>query len=498
MADILIQPCNDVHCYVFCNDAIQHELSDYLSFEAPGAEFQRKRMKRYRNWDGRIRLFNRSTQQVYVGLIPRVKRFAKRRGYSVSCKVDYKNRDWTPAETDALVSRYPLPEGMTLRDYQHTAITVGLRERRCVLISATGSGKSLVLYYLVRAYLEQNRRVLLIVPTITLVDQMVEDWRSYGWTDVDDVVHRIVGGKSKETSRPVVVSTWQSVYRLDHEWFQRFGAVLGDEVHTFRADSLKLLMEHCVEIPCRVGVTGTLDGAKCNKLVVEGLFGPAHRVARTADLQQQGHLTPISVQGHVLEYSESDRYLVASQKRMYKDEIDFIIEHPGRMEWLVEFIGRLPGNVLVLFQYVEKHGQPLFDALSQRYSDSRPVHFIHGQTPAEDREYLRQFTEEQKSSILVASYGVFSTGVNIKRLHCVVFASPSKSRYRVLQSIGRGLRLHSSKRVVYVMDMIDDLHTTQHHNYVYKHWFVRASFYQDESFPVELYTHVVPASKGAV
>lgn len=104
---------------------------------------------------------------------------------------------------------------------------------------------------------------------------------------------------------------------------------------------------------------------------------------------------------------------------------------------------------------------------------------------------VRTYTETVKDAILIASYGTFSTGVNVRKLHHIVFASPSKSRYRVLQSIGRGLRLHASKRVVYVMDIVDDAHQKSYVNYAYKHWAHRVKFYQEESFPIELYAHTL-------
>lgn len=100
-------------------------------------------------------------------------------------------------------------------------------------------------------------------------------------------------------------------------------------------------------------------------------------------------------------------------------------------------------------------------------------------------------TEKVNNAVLIASFGTFSTGVNVKRLHHLVFASPSKSRYRVLQSIGRGLRLHASKRVVYVMDIVDDAHHLKYTNYAIRHWSQRVQFYEEETFPVETFTHTI-------
>lgn len=393
-AEIVLAPQSEAFSFVWTAESIERELSEELSFLVPGAQY----MQRFRRgWDGRISLFNRTTKLVYAGLIPRILRWAHTRGYAVENRVTMPTTSWSSMDTEQLIASYPV--ALDIRDYQKAAITHGLHHPRCVLLSPTASGKSLVLYYLVRERMRHGP-VLLIVPTITLVRQMVEDWRGYGWTDVDASVHQIIGGVTKHTTKPVVVSTWQSIFRQPEDWFSRYTTLLGDEAHTFKAESLRSIMEKLPHCTYRIGVTGTLDDAKSHKLMVEGVFGEPFRVARTVDLQQQGHLTPIRIQGHVLQYGDADKETLREHKRLYAEEIDFLVQHPERMTWLVNFVEQLTGNVLVLYQFVEKHGIPLYRAVCERIGGRRPVYFVSGGVSADARETIRALLEHSEHIVL--------------------------------------------------------------------------------------------------
>ncbi len=384
--DIVIAPHTQSHVFVWTSESIERELSDEFSFVVPGAEFIKRRRK-IKYWDDRIRLYNRTTKLIYAGLVSHIVKWAARVGYTVDVTVPDTKSSWTEIDTSALLASYPTP-GVEVRDYQRTAITHGLHHQRVVLLSPTASGKSLVLYYLVRARMAVGP-VLLIVPTISLVSQMVEDWRSYGWDDVDDHVHRIVGGVTKTTTKPVVVSTWQSIFRQPVAWFDRYTTLLGDEAHTFKASSLTGIMNKLPQCAVRIGVTGTLDGAKSNKLSVEGVFGPSYRVVKTATLQTQGYLAPLRVQGHLLQYAEYDRWAIREHHRSYVDEVGYFVDHPQRLAWTANFVNQLPGNVLVLYQYVERHGIPLYHACVDLVGGSRPVYFVSGAVAGDERERIR-------------------------------------------------------------------------------------------------------------
>jgi superfamily II DNA or RNA helicase len=400
MADIILAPLNHAFIHVWADEAIERELSDEFSFVVPGAQYMS--IYRKRNWDGKIRLFNRVTKTIYAGLTAKIERWATKRGYTVENRTTITTGTWSGLDTAAIIKQHPVP--FEIRSYQEEAITHGLHRQRCVLISPTASGKSLILYYLVRARMSHGP-VLLIVPTISLVSQMVQDWKEYGWSNVEQSVHSIRGGVSKDTQKPVVVSTWQSIFKQPEDWFDRYTTVLGDECHLYKAESLRGIMEKVPNCAVRIGVTGTLDDAKSNKLMVEGVFGPSYQVARTADLQTQGHLTPITVQAHFLQYGKHDKWMIKEHKRTYQDELDYLVQHSGRMDWLVEFVSQLSNNVLILYQFVEKHGIPLYDAIRARLGTQRPIYFVSGDIDANQRERVRALLE--RSEHLVLDFGEF-------------------------------------------------------------------------------------------
>lgn len=393
--DIVIAPQSAAFVYVWTTPGIERELSEAFSYEVPGAKYMRGPQRKY--WNGKVSLYHKTTKLIYAGLLSHVLAWAQERGYSVKCKVPSCRTEWTDLDTEALLREYPT--SFDLRDYQRAAITHAMTEQRCVLLSPTASGKSAIVYYLVRERMKSGP-VLVIVPNISLVKQLVEDFRQYGWTDVDADIHQITGGITKRTGKPVVVSTWQSIFKQDAEWFARYASVIGDEAHLHKAESLKGILERMPETTFRVGVTGTLEDVKSHAYVVQGVFGPAHRVAKTKDLQVQGHLAPIRIQGHFLEYGTYDRWMVREHHRTYQEEMDYIVQHPGRMAWLSSFVQQLKGNVLVLFTFVEKHGIPLYETVKSSVGGSRPVYFVSGDVDGDTRERIRGLVETSEHIVL--------------------------------------------------------------------------------------------------
>lgn len=393
--DLTIAFSSHAYCFVWTSESIERELSDEFSFKVPGAEHMQ--LVKDHRWDGIIRVYNRTTKQIYVGLVPRVIAWARGRGYTVENQLPSITTPWTAQQTQSLIAQHPVP--FEVRDYQAAAITHGMQQQRCVLLSPTASGKSLILYYLIRARMAYGP-ILLIVPTISLVSQMFTDFESYGWKNAKDSIHQITGGKSKDTHKPIVVTTWQSVYKQPETWFSRYTSIFGDECHLYKANSLRGIMEKLSDCAFRIGVTGTLDDAKANILMVEGVFGPSRRVASTADLQAKGQLTPAIVQAHFLKYGPGDRAFIDEHKRSYADEIDYLVQHPGRMQWTVNFVKQLPGNVLVLFNYIEKHGIPLYHAMKAALGNTRPVYYISGDVSGESRERVRGLLEQPEHVVL--------------------------------------------------------------------------------------------------
>lgn len=455
------------------------ELSDYFSFFVPGYKF----MPAYKNkvWDGKIKLFNRMTGELAAGLYVYLLKFASERSYSVDTEESDQYGFPVPAQTapdlSQLLADATLP--FQPRDYQYDAIEKALTRSRAILLSPTGSGKSFIAYLLIKYFLEnEDTSLLLIVPTTSLVEQMYSDFESYGM-DVNQI-HKIYSGKDKNTNKRIILSTWQSIYKLPKRWFEKFGMVIGDECHGFKSKSLSSIMNKATEAKYRYGLTGTLDGTQTHKLVLEGLFGPVYQVTTTKALQDNETLAPLDIKVLLMNYSEQIRKDFG--KRTYAEEIDWIVRNDVRNRFIRNLALDARGNTLVLYHRVEAHGKPIYDLINSKVADGRKVFFISGEVATSDREAIRKIVEKQKNAIIVASLGTFSTGINIRNLHNIVFASPSKSQIKVLQSIGRGLRQSDDGRVTTLYDITDDLHWKNRRNYTLLHGAERVKIYEKEQF----------------
>ena len=479
MSNLIVKKKNEVYITIHSEEEHVHrELADYFTFEVPEAKYLKKN-PRYRHWDGTIRLYSPGTGALYCGLTDRLGTWAYERQYNI----EYEKDEWygDVYEENKLVS----PRGVKLfmdkiskikpRDYQYKAVYEAIKNNRKLLLSPTGSGKSLMIYSLVRYYSSTAKKILIIVPTTSLVEQMVNDFIDYGWS-AEDFIHKIYGGKDKNTDKNIIISTWQSIYKFPKRYFDDIDCVIGDEAHLFKSKSLTGIMTKLHNAKYRCGFTSTLDGSKTHKWVLEGLFGSCDQVTKTDDLIKSGYLSKFRIK--ILLCQHSPQHF-----ETYHDEIDYLVEHKGRNNLIKNLVRDLKGNTLVLFNYIEKHGEPLYDLINSNVKENRKVFFVHGGTEVEDREEVRLLTEQENNAIIVASYGTFSTGINIKRLHNIIFASPSKSRIRNLQSIGRVLRRGSGKTLATLYDIADDIGGQ---NYTIKHLNERVNIYNEENFKYEV------------
>lgn len=478
---VVIEKVSNVYVQVTADDGILQEMSDFFTFSSPGHQFSPA--FKARHWDGKIRLLNLKTRQIYLGLVPYIKKFCK----DTNRTFEYLDEETEvyPVDTKNLASALSLP--IEPRDYQYLASSVGLTKKRAVLISPTASGKSLIIYMMIRQLLNCGKtRGLLVVPTINLVTQMHSDFKNYstnnGW-DVDKYCQKIYGGESKIPETNLIISTWQSIYDMPKKYFAQFDFIIGDEAHTFKAKSLTDIMTKLINCDVRIGTTGTLDDSKVNKLVLEGLFGPTFKVISTKELIDRKQLADFKIKCIVLKYPET---VCKSMKgKSYQEEMDFLVSYEERNRFIRSLALSLTGNTLILFTYVEKHGRILKAMIDEKVigrEDGRRVFFVCGETEAEDREAVRHITEKENNAIIVASYGTFSTGVNIRNLHNVVFSSPTKSKIRSLQSIGRVLRLGDNKDAATLYDIADDLRYGPYTNFTLKHYEERVKIYSEEKF----------------
>ena len=480
MSHLIIAKKNEVYLQVKAEPHVYYELADQFTFEVPGAKFMPQYRSKY--WDGKIRLFNTQNGEIYVGLLDKITSFCESHGYTYEF-VDNKFYG-TPFEVNELISKEGVKDYMTSiskyapREYQTEGVYDALRHNRRLLISPTASGKSLMIYSVVRYYVEKGQNTLIVVPTTSLVEQMYKDFADYGW-DVGSFCHKIYAGKERETDSQVIITTWQSIYKLPRKYFERFSVVVGDEAHQFKSKSLVSIMSKLSDAKYRFGFTGTLDGTQTHKWVLEGLFGASYKIIKTDELMKKGHLAKLNINILLLKHSPN-------KFETFEDEIQYIIGHNRRNNFIKNLALDLKGNTLILYARVEGHGQPLFDLINNNKSDDRQVFFIHGGVETENREKVREIAESENNAIIVASYGTFSTGINIKNLHNVIFASPSKSRIRNLQSIGRVLRKGDKKSKATLYDIADDISYKSRKNYTLNHLIERIKVYNQENFNYDI------------
>jgi len=494
---IQIKKLNESTVVIDSDDhGILMELNEHFTFYVDGYKF----MPAYKNkmWDGKIRLYSLRTQTIPYGLVLKVYEFAQTRGYKVQIDPDV-IPDLPAVEQireyiDSLYITSDKGERIKPRDYQMDAIIHSIQNKRALILSPTGSGKSLIIYCITRYFLEFDadfeEKAAIVVPTTSLVEQMTKDFGDYSQKDktfdASCMIHKIYSGQDKDGfSAPVVITTWQSLIRLPKGWFTQFGFIVGDEAHLFKAKSLNQIMGNMVNARYRIGTTGTLDDLQCNELVLIGNFGPVFSTITTKELIDAKTLSDLKIQCIILKHDSGLSKVVSKMK--YQDEIAVIVAHEARNHFIADLAVSLKGNTLVLFNYVENHGEPLFRLIQSKIPKDRNTHFVSGKVQADAREKIREMTEREDGTIIVASLGVFSTGINIKNLHNIIFAAPTKSQIKVLQSIGRGLRKAENGQACTVFDITDDFSHGKKRNYTLNHGRSRAEIYVKQGF--EFSTH---------
>lgn len=491
---IFVEPINDVFIRVYSDPGIEAELSEFFCFDVPGARFTPK----YRSglWNGKAYLYSAVKKTLYKGLFNYLRTFCTDNGYELrasnldSIQDDSISRDEIEKYCVDL-NCYSKGQPIVPRDYQVELIYQALKQKRMIGQSPTSSGKSLALYILIRYHLDQGRRILLIVPRSMLVEQMFSDFEDYSshnnWS-ADENCQRIYTGYEKNFDKPVTITTWQSIHKQPLYFFKKnqWDVVLGDEAHSFASAALISIMEKLIDTPYRLGVTGTVSnrGAKINTLTLEGLFGSVIKIITTKQLMEQNKIAQLKINQLVIKHPDEHRKLIS--RTDYQSEMDFIVSNMKRNSFISNLATACTGNTLILTQYVEKHCDVLFNMLNEKIGHKRPVFIIHGGVSVEDREDIRKKLEKLTDCILVSTFGTFSTGVNAPSIENIIFASPSKSSIRTLQSIGRGLRLKEGKTHCKLFDLVDDFSWKKKHNHTLKHGTERYHIYNEEQFQIKL------------
>lgn len=488
MSEIKISAIDGVYSKIAAEPHIMQEVRQLFTHKADNYKFSPQ--YRARVWDGNICLVKGN--KIYNGLVPEVQQYAEQNNYTVDIDPSITAAHSVSVhELEKFISTLDLPKDRPPRDYQIQSAVKALRARRQVIVSPTSSGKSLIIYIMIAYCLQYAKKALIIVPTIGLVTQMKKDFDSY---NSKFTIHCSTDHLSKDNNidAQIVVTTWQSLNNgktaVPASWYKQFDIVVADECHTVnqssKAKTLVQILSSLTNCYWRFGTTGTLSDNQLNNVSLEGLLGPKNSEVTTKELMDDGYVSSLRIKCIVLSYPEE--YRKKAKGLSYPSEIDFIAQFKPRNNFIKNLALSLKGNVLVFFRLVEKHGNVLRDLTVAE--NSKPVYYIDGSVNGPQREEIRQALEKQDNAVLIASLGTTSTGVSITTLKHMIAASPSKSKIKVLQSIGRLLRLHTDKQQATLYDIVDDLSYKGHDNFTLRHFRERLSIYNAERFPYKIYT----------
>ena len=468
-ADLYIQFLDHAHLRVHSeDDGKLSELADFFTFDVPGARFS-PQFKRG-HWDGKIRLYSIKTRKILTGLRQHICDWAGEMGYSVALDPEFEMQVGAPQPivTPEILADFS-PQHIP-RDYQVSAVKAATQERRAVLVSPTGSGKSLIAYHLASIH---PKPCLLIVPNIGLVHQMFSDMYDYGWSESVCKLY----GQTKFEPADLVISTWQTLAsRFPNV---HFPTVICDEVHHAKAKELSNIMESLKWTKNRFGLTGTMDDIQTNRLVITGHFGKIIQVETMRGLMNEGHLANLKIKGVLLKYPKG--IMKGFKGVEYADECQWLGQNPRRNRFILDFAKTLPGNTLILYRLVEKHGEEIMKVAKTQMCKT-PIYFVAGKVDPKEREKIREQINSHEKSITIASEGTWGEGTNIPNVHNIIFASPSASRIKVMQKIGRGLRKTADKDQCVLYDLADDLTPARKPNYTYRHYIQRVNYYTEEHF----------------
>lgn len=462
---IRIKKYDFLHIQIITDDrAYLADLKEFFTDWVEGYRFMAK--FRQGGWSGKISVMA-SNNTLPFGLLFDVIRFTRQNYKNAELTIDGDVKKFFTGDTEPDIE-YNL--NIWPRDYQIDCIETGLKYKRCIMRVATAGGKSLIISYIIKALLDDYKikRAIIIVPTQSLVEQFYKDMKDYGMNC--NSIGRVYS-KIKEYNKQIVISTWQSLSRkLD--WIEDFDCIVCDEVHGVKGVELRKILSRAINADYRIGVTGTLPVTKLDMFNVKGFIGPVVKEYGSAELAEQGYISHCNIKYTNIGYNNPERY-----SGEYNDIKDKIFNNLNRMKYIKNIVKNADSNILLLVGKVESEGKILQEYLGK--IKGKEIVFIWGNTPVAEREQWRAECEKRKNIILIATYGILQVGVNIPSLKYILFASPFKSKIRVLQSIGRALRKHETKDVAVIYDLADDV------QYLADHSMRRLRYYKSEKFTVE-------------
>lgn len=502
--DIVIERANASFIRVYTEDnGIRQDIHDHFTYPEP--TFTRNKWSK---WDGTVRLFKLRGNTLPYGCLQMLLELAKVRGWTFELDDAFRSditKITKPELTEWVKTLNIHTGGMPIDpyDYQMEALYLGIKFGRMTVLAATSAGKSLIAYMLTRYYEMlcdgDGKKILILVPSQMLVDQMYADFQDYstvnGW-DVKANCHKIMEGMPKNARKMVYISTWQSIYEESDEYFEQFGRIINDETHLASGKSISSIMDKSVNAYQRIGMTGTLKAEKIHPILIMSLFGPIKRVVTTKQLIDAGRATEVDIKMFQLNYKREECAYISQCS--YQQEIEFLVGHAYRNKIIATLASTLKGNTLMMFDRLE-HIENV-KAILDKIDHGKQVYVITGDVDKDERGIIKMIAEKDDGVIVLGTSGCVSTGLSIKRLRNLLLCHPSKSIVKVLQAVGRIIRLHNEKGTSHVYDMVDNFSYEDKPNFALKHAMERLQIYKNDEFPIsfkriEMATHIDTVKK---
>jgi superfamily II DNA or RNA helicase len=464
-------------------------------------------------WDGTDSFITKDGK-IGIGLWKEIYKFSEL--YGVDCDIEGLepllnlglDREKYLKYVDSLLSGVVDEKGdaIVARDYQVEGAFRAIKHRFCTEELATSAGKTLI-FYIYNSFLRDGKKIdslnkaLIIVPNISLIGQTAEKFELYS---VGKKPWKIclIGGNTRFneetfTHSEIVISTYQSLQNLPKEIFKSFISVGVDECHKSRGNTIKEILNSCKNWQYKLGLSGTvkIDEEYSDFFKMQESVGPLVMVLSAKHLMDHGYSPNIKIKMLSLKYRKDDPYLQkywALKKdgaKMYKNAKDygrdmlaiergFIFESKERLDFINDLVKKLEKNTLILFSDVKNgYGKKIQQKLLEW---NHNTFYIDGEVESEFRDQYKETMESQDSVVIVASFGTFSTGIDLKRVHHIIFAESTKAEITVRQSIGRGMRKLAEKNKVIIWDLVDQLD-----GYMVKHAEKREEIYRDQEFGIE-------------
>lgn len=485
---ISVDKINESKLYIDCCKSTFRQMYDFFTFYAKDY----KHMPLYKKgiWDGKIKLIDWKEKTIPSGLIYNIIDWANKNDYELDLDPDIHlvDDDTQYFDSNNIFNSFNLP--FEPYDYQHHAVNQVLTHHRRFLLSPTSSGKSLMIYAIIREILRcSDEKILIVCPTVNLVNQMYGDFEDYSSSNdfiTKDYCHKIYSGQAKKTNKNVIISTWQSLNNMPSEYFEKFSAVIVDEAHEADGKSLTKIVQNCINAKYRVGLSGTLHGAKVHEYTLIGLFGSVYETVKTKEMIDRDITSKLEIKPIIFNFNDIELKKRVSTLK-YVDEIEEIINNHDVNSFICKLALSNKNNTLILYRFVEKHGLVLFN-LCKSLNKNKQVFFVAGsgkyKTPIDERDRIKKLAEENNDVIIIASYKTFSTGISIKNLHNIILAHPLKGRITLLQSIGRVLRKSKVGNLATVYDIVFDFTYRTKITTTFNHFKNRLKEYKKAGFKV--------------